>query len=131
MEEALWHICALGVLAVIESIRVQSLIGDDVVLEKSLEILFAVGAEQEGIDPGTEALESKVRGSKERSTDVVAGIVQRGKEAGLVESEFESAELARQQAENLSSLGRWHDDGVDAMNDTVGTKLKGQQENMN
>ena len=61
---------------IVESISVQRLVDDDVVLQQSLEVLLAVGAEEEGIDPWSQLLEGIVTRSISllvRSTSLVAG----------------------------------------------------------
>jgi hypothetical protein len=61
---------------IVESISVQRLVDDDVVLQQSLEVLLAVGAEEEGIDPWSQLLEGIVTWSISllvRSTSLVAG----------------------------------------------------------
>lgn len=50
--------------SIVESISVQSLVDDNVVLQQSLEVLLAVGAEEEGIDPGSQLLEGIVAWSE-------------------------------------------------------------------
>jgi hypothetical protein len=49
---------------VVESISVQRLVDDNVVLQQSLEVLLAVGAEEEGIDPWSQFLEGIVAWSE-------------------------------------------------------------------
>lgn len=79
----------------VEGVTVEDLLRDDVVLKEGLEVLEAEFAEEEGIDPGTELLESKVGGSEESSSWVV-GLVVLLEETGLTEAELESGEFAGQ-----------------------------------
>lgn len=50
--------------SIVESISVQRLVDDNVVLQQSLEVLLAVGAEEEGINPRSQLLEGIVAWSK-------------------------------------------------------------------
>lgn len=62
MEKALGDsvILHLGGLGLVIRIRVQSLVGNNMVFQESLEILLTIFAEQEAIDPGTKFLEGKI-----------------------------------------------------------------------
>jgi hypothetical protein len=50
----------LSVFGRIECVRIESLVGNDVVLKESLEILLAVLAEEKGVDFGTEPLKCSI-----------------------------------------------------------------------
>ena len=76
------------------SIRVQCLIGDDMVLQKSLKVFLPIFAEQKAIDPRSQLLEGEVSGGEDRSTYVVGGVCDSGQEAGLCEAKFKGTELA-------------------------------------
>ena len=52
------------------------------------------------------------------------GVVDGFDETGLGESEFQSAELAGEELDDISSFWWWDEQTVDPVNDAVGTKLK-------
>lgn len=108
---------------VVESIGVQSLVDDDVILEESLEVLLAVLAEQEGIDAWAKLLESEVGRSEECTALMwVIGAVDFVPKSSLAESKFKGAELTGKQIDDGSDVG-WRDkDGVDPVNNTVRTE---------
>lgn len=91
------------------SIRVQCLVGDDVVLQKSFEIFMTMFAKEEAVDPGTQLLEGEVRGGENRSTNMVRGVCDSGQETGLCEAKFKGTELAREELDDAGGL-RWWDE---------------------
>jgi hypothetical protein len=121
VEVALRHaLLSLAVGAVVR-VRVESVVRGQVVLEKSLKVLLTVLAEEESVDPRAELLESKVRGCEE-STSLVVGGVDHVEQPCLAEAKLKSRELARKQINDGGDV-RWRqDDGVDAVDDTVGTQ---------
>lgn len=121
VEVALGHtLLSLAVGAVVR-VRVESVVRDKVVLKKSLEVLLTVLAEEESVDPRAELLESEVRGCEE-STSLVVGGVDHVEKTRLAETKLESRELAREQVDDGGHVWRRQDNGVNAVNDTVGTK---------
>ena len=97
MEESLrWTVVRriLGGVFFVDSIRVKSDIRDGVIEEESFEVLLAILAEEEGIDPRTKALEGEVGGCEKSATLMEGGVVEGGKEAGLGQSQLKGAELS-------------------------------------
>lgn len=90
------------------SIRVQCLIRDDVVLQKSLEVFLTISAKEEAVDPGTKLLEGEVGGGEECSTDMIRGVCDSGQKAGLCEAEFQGTEFAGEELNDAGDL-RWWD----------------------
>lgn len=110
VELALGDVADLSVGAaarLVVGVRVERLVGDDVVLEQGLEVFLAVLAEEEGVDLRAEALEGEVGGSEDGAAEVVRGVVDHGVEAGLDEAELERAELGGEEADELGSFGGW------------------------
>jgi hypothetical protein len=110
----------LAVGAVV-GIGVQSVVRDKVVLKKSLEVLLTVLAEEESVDPRSELLESEVRGCEESASLVVGG-VDHIEQTGLAKTKLKSRELTREQVDDGGNVGWRQDDGVNAVNDTVGAE---------
>ncbi len=79
------------------SIRVKCLIGDDVVLQKSLEVFLAKFAEEEAVDLRTQLPEGEVGGGEDCSTKMGRSVCDSGQKTGLCEAEFKGAELAREE----------------------------------
>lgn len=52
------------------------------------------------------------------------GVVDEFDETGLGESEFQSAELAGEELDDISSFGWWDEQTVNPVNDAVGAKLE-------
>jgi len=94
---------------------------NDVVLEKSLEVLAAVLGEEEGVDTWAELEESKVVWSEESTAWVVSG-VELLKKTGLSKTELKCRELGRKQIDDLDDVWWWDQQSVDTVDDTVGTK---------
>lgn len=97
----LFNICRLGF---VEGIRVQCLIGNNVVLQESLEILLTILAEEEAIDPSTELLECEVGWRKDGPTKMGRSIVYTFEQTSLGETKLEGAELAWKE---LDDIGRF------------------------
>jgi len=95
----------------------------DVVLQQRLEVLAAVLAEEEGVDPRAELLKRKV-GGREEGTTVVGGAVEFREEAGLTEAEQEGGEILGSEVEDSESGWGWDNEGREAVNDAVGAKLR-------
>lgn len=91
---------ALNALCLVESIRVQGLVGDDVVFEKRLQVLLTVLGEQEGVDAGTEFGERPVGGCEECATCVV-GVGDGFVETSLDEGELQGGELGGEELDDL------------------------------
>ena len=108
VENALWDVGLLGVVGLVISIRVQSVICNNVVLKDGLEILLAGTAEQEGVNSRTKLLKCKVRWSEKSTSDVVGGVVKGFDQTGLAQSKFQCAELAGQKVDDLNDLW-WRD----------------------
>ena len=104
VEVALRHtLLALAVGAIVR-IRVESVVGHKVVLQKSLEVLLTVLAEEESVDPRSKLLESEVRGCKE-STALVVGGVDHVEQTCLAEAELKSRELTREEVDDGGDVG--------------------------
>ena len=121
MEVSLRHtFLALAVGAVV-GVGVEGVVGDKVVLEQSLEVLLAVLAEEEGVDARAKLLESEV-GRGEESAALVVGGVNHIEKASLAEAELEGGELAGKKIDDGGDIWRWQDDGVNTVDDTIGTE---------
>lgn len=114
---------------VVESIRVERLIGHDVVFQQRREVLLAVFREQEGVDLGAELFEGPV-GRREEGAARVGGVFDDFEEIGLLKSEEEGRELAGKERDDLGG-GWWgEEDGVDAVDHTIGSELLDGQRNL-
>ncbi len=105
-----------------ESIRVQRLIGNDVILEERGQVLFAIFTKQEGVDLGAEFPECRVRGRKEDTAGMWTfcdHLVQ----TGLHEGELEGGELAGEKLDDCGGGRGWEEDRVDAVDDAVCAEL--------
>ena len=78
------------------SIRVECLVGHDMILEEGLEILLTILTEQERINLWAELLESEIARGEKCSTEMGRSIVDRLQKASLDQSKLESAELSRE-----------------------------------
>jgi len=85
----------------VESIGVQSLIGDDVVLEQGFEVLLTSSGEQEGVDARAELLPCPVGGSEEGGTCVLMTVLVVVGNAGLDKGKLGGGELAGQEGNDL------------------------------
>lgn len=54
------HSHGIRVFCLVECIGIEGLVGNDVVLQKSLQVLLTVGREEESVDLGAELLECPV-----------------------------------------------------------------------
>lgn len=125
MEIALGNSCFFNLdgVRLVVCIGVQCLVCNDMVLKKSPQIFLSVFAEQEAIDPGTELLKSEIRRCEKGAANVIRRIIDSFKETGLLQTELESAELAREELDDVGSF-RWGDqEAINTVNDTVGSKL--------
>lgn len=77
-----------GSCGFVESIGVQSLVGDNMVLQKSLEILLAVFAEEEASDPRTELLECEIGWCEDCPAKVGRCIIDGFEKTGLREAKL-------------------------------------------
>ena len=127
MEEPLWNASILYAVGLIVCVRVQGVVGHNVVLENSLEVFLTVSAEEEAIDSGSKLPERKVGWSKDGTSNVIGCIVQGLQESGLGKSEFQRTELARKQINDFDSLWRRDQDAVNAVNDTIASELHYRQ----
>lgn len=111
-----------GRLLAVVRVRVQRLVGDDMVLHQRLEVLAAVLAEQKGVDARPELAEGEVAGREERAARVVrlGDVVG---QAGLRERELERGELAGEERDDGEGRGGREEDVVDAVDDAVGAEL--------
>ena len=108
---------------IVESVRVQCLVDNNVIFEQSLEVLLTKFAEQEGIDLRTKLLEGKVGGREESTTLMrVFGAIYLIPQASLAESQLESAEFAGQEVDDLRNLGRRYKEAVHAVDDAIRSK---------
>ena len=103
-------------------VRVERLVRDDVVLEQSLEVLFAVLGEEEGVDAWAEFLEGEV-GRREEGAAGCGRVGEVLDQACLAESEEQGAEVAGEEFEDLEGLRRWNQDAVYAVDETIGGAL--------
>lgn len=120
------NIVASGSLCLVKSVRVEGLVGDDVILDESFEILLAVVAEQEGVDLGPELAEGDIGWSKEGTASVV-GLGDCVCESSLDKSELERAELGGEELEDLQCRWGRQEKRINGMDDTIGTELSGCQ----
>ena len=81
-------------------IGVECLVGDNVVLQESLEVFLTILAEEEAVDSGTQLLERKVRRGKNGPPNMVRGVCNSGQETGLCEAEFQGTEFAREELDD-------------------------------
>jgi len=116
----LLNICGLGF---VEGIGVQSLIGYDVVLQESLEVLLTILAEEEAVDPGTELLKREVGWREYGPAEVSRSIVDGLEETGFCETELEGAELARKELDDVGRFWWGNEETVNAVDNAVGAEL--------
>jgi len=83
MEVALGDTSLFSIISLVVGIGVESLIGDNMVLQQGLQILLSVTAEQEAIDSWAKLLEGEIRRRKHGATNVVGGIIHRWDQVGL------------------------------------------------
>jgi hypothetical protein len=121
VEVSLGHTFLALAIRAVKGIRVEGVVGDKVVLKQSLEVLLTVLAEEEGVDARAKLLESEV-GRGEESAALVVGSVDHVEETSLAEAELEGGELARKKVNDGGDVGRRQDEGVHAVDDTVGTE---------
>lgn len=76
MEVALRDFRFIDLISFVIGIRVQGLVGHDMVPQQRFEVLLSIAAEQEAVDSGTKLLESKVGRCEQGATDVVGCIIQ-------------------------------------------------------
>ena len=62
----------------VKRIRIECLIGNDVVLQKSLKVFLTVFTKEKAIDSGTKLLEGEVGRSKNCSSDMGRGVCNSG-----------------------------------------------------
>ena len=106
----------------VDGVRVKSGLGNNVVLQQSLQVLLAKVAEEEGVDPWAKLEESKVGWSKEGATWVVSG-VELLEKASLGKTELKSRELGWEKVDDLDDVWWWNEKGVNAVDNSVGTEL--------
>ena len=114
----------VGALGLVVRIGVQCLVGNDMVFQESLEILLAILAEEEAVDPWAKLLEGEVRGREEGSANMVGGVVDGFEEAGLGQAELESTELPGKELDDLGGFWRWDEEAVNSVDNTVGAELE-------
>ena len=114
----------VGALGLVVRIGVQCLVGNDMVFQESLEILLAVLAEEEAVDPWAKLLEGEVRGREEGSANMVGGVVDGFEEADLGQAELESAELPGKELDDFGGFWRWDEEAVNSVDNTVGAELE-------
>lgn len=88
-------------------IRVQCLIGDDVVLQKSLEVFLTIFTKEEAVNPGAQLLEGEIGGGENGSANMVRGVCDSGQETGLGEAEFKGTEFTREELNDAGDLWWW------------------------
>lgn len=108
-------------LSGVVGVRVQGVVRNEVVLEKSPKVLLAVLAEEEGVNPRTKLRESEV-GRCEEGTALVIGSVDEVEEACLPKTKLEGGKFRGQQADDRGYVRGRKDNGVDAVNNTVGAE---------
>jgi len=84
----------------IDGIRVESSLGDDVIFEEGPKVLATVRGEEEGVDAGTKLAPCEVARCKKCST-LVLGRVILIKKTGLSKCKLESAELGGEEVDDL------------------------------
>lgn len=113
-------------VGVVKGIRVQRLVGHDVVFQQRSEVFLAVFREQEGVDLWAEFLEGPVGGC-EQCASGVGRFLDVFEETRLLEAELEGGELAGEERDDFCG-GWWREeDGIDAVDDTVGSELMDRQ----
>lgn len=93
---------------------------DDVVGKQSLEVLQAVRAEEECIDPGAKLLESEVAWREEGTTSMSA--IELIEETSLGKTALKCRELRWEKRDDLEDVWGWKDDAVNTVDDTVGAE---------
>lgn len=123
MESPPTHVLGrLIALSLVERIRVESLVRDDMVLQEGGEVLLSTTAEEEGVDAGAELLECVIGGGEEGTTGV-RRVFELVKETGLLEGELKGAEFSGKELNNLERRWGWDQEVVDAVDHTVGCEL--------
>ncbi len=77
MEVAFGDSGFFGVVSLVVGIRIESLVGHNMILQQGLQVLLSVTAEQEAVDSWAKLLEGEIGRRKYGATDVVGGIVHR------------------------------------------------------
>ena len=124
MENSLGNISLFHALGLVVSVRVERVIGHDMVFQDGLEVFLAVSAEEEAIYLGAKLLECEVGRSEEGSSDMIGSIIQGLDKSGLAKSKLQRAEFSRKQLNDLDSVWRWNQDAVNAVDDAVGSELR-------
>lgn len=93
----------------------------DMVCQQGLEVFLTIGREEKAVDAGTELLEGEVGGGEEGAAGV--GAVEFVEEPGLGKAELEGGEFGGQEGEDFEDVGRWEEDGVDAVDYAVAAEL--------
>lgn len=114
----------VGALGLVVRIGVQCLVGNDMVFKESLEVLLAILAEEEAVDPWAKLLESEVRWREEGSANMVGGVVDGSEDAGLGQAELESAELRGKELNDFGGVWRWDEEAVNSVDNTVSAELE-------
>lgn len=115
-------ICSILALGFVKGIRVEGLVGYDVVFQKGFEIFLAILAEKESIDLRAEFLKCEVGRGEEGSAFVVRlgnGV----EETGLGQPELQGAEFCWEELDDLEGGWWWEQKRVDAVNHTISAKL--------
>ncbi len=86
MEVAFRDTSLFGVVSLVVGIRVESMVGDNVILQQGLQIFLSVTTEQEAIDSWAELLEGKIGRRKHSTTNVVGRIIHRWNQVGFRQS---------------------------------------------
>ncbi len=118
------RLCQLifSALLLIECVGVKCLIRDNVVLEKCLQVFLAIFGEEEGVDLRTKLLKCPVGWGKQ-SSSLMWCFLDSFKETGLRQAKLKCRELAREELDDLECGGRWKQDGVDSVDDSVCAEL--------
>ena len=99
------------------------MVGHHVVHQESFEVLLAIFAEEEGIDPRAKFPKREIRWSKERATGMVVCVIDSTEQARLRKCKFKCAKFSRKQANDGGCLWRGDNDAIHTMNNSIGAEL--------
>ena len=71
------------------------------VLEKGLEILLTITAEQKSIDSWTKFLEGKIGGREQRAAEVSGGVVEGIQKTSFNQTKFKGAKFSGEELNNI------------------------------
>lgn len=125
LDRVLTRVGGVDRLAAVVRVRVQRLVGHDVVLEQGAQVAAAVlGVKQEGVGARAQLLEGPVGGREEGTTArqvraLAQPVLQVLAQLGLLGSQDQRRELLREQLNQLLAGWRRYQKGVDAVSDAI------------